>query len=116
VAWGRMATHFWGVDASPVIDWHSGFPYSFLDEYQNYAGVPDRQRFPRFFSLDLKLGKEFRLPLRGSRTILQGSLTVFNLTDHNNPRDVYNNIASPYFNHFVGLQHRFFDSELDILY
>jgi Carboxypeptidase regulatory-like domain len=117
VAWGRMPTHFWGIEASPVIDWHSGFPYSFLNAYQGYASVPNGDRFPRFFSIDLKLGKEFHLPLPWVKNhVLRGSLTVFNLTNHNNPRDVYNNITSPYFNHFVGLQHRFFDSELDIIY
>lgn len=116
ITWGRIPTRIWGIEASPVIDWHSGFPYSFLDEYQNYAGVPDGQRFPQFFSLDLKLGKEFSLPLPFIKNRrFRGALTVFNLTDHFNPRDVYNNVASPYFNHFVGLQHRFFDSELDIL-
>lgn len=116
ITWGRFPTRIWGIEASPVIDWHSGYPYSFLDEYQNYLGIPDGQRFPRFFSLDLKLGKEFGLPLPFIKNRrFRGSLTVFNLTDHFNPRDVYSNIASPYFNHFVGLQHRFFDSELDIL-
>jgi len=117
IAWGRVPTHVWGIEASPVIDWHSGFPYSFLDEHQNYVGAPNGARFPNFFSLDLKLGKEFRLPLPWVKNHrLRGALTVFNLTDHFNPRDVYNNIASPYFEHFVGLQHRFFDSELDIVY
>jgi Carboxypeptidase regulatory-like domain len=117
IAWGRLPTHFWGIEASPVVDWHSGFPYSFLNEYQDYASVPNGERFPRFFSVDLKLGKEFRLPLPWVKNhLLRGSLTIFNLTNHNNPRDVYNNITSPYFNHFVGLQHLFFDSELDIVY
>ena len=116
ITWGRIPTHVWGIEASPVIDWHSGFRYSFLDQYQNYAGAPDGQRFPQFFSLDLKLGKEFGLPLPFIKNRrFRGALTIFNLTDHFNPRDVYNNVASPYFNHFVGLQHRFFDSELDIL-
>ncbi|HEY6293897.1 MAG TPA: carboxypeptidase regulatory-like domain-containing protein [Terriglobia bacterium] len=117
IAWGRFQTRVWGIQASPVIDWHSGFPYSFLDQYQNYVGTPNGERFPRFFSLDLKLGKEFRLPLPLIRKhLLRGSLTVFNLTNHFNPRDVYNNIGSTYFNHFAGLQHRFFDSSLDIVY
>jgi hypothetical protein len=117
IAWGRMPTHFWGIQAGPVIDWHSGFPYSFLDQNQEYASVPNGERFPQFFSIDLKIGKEFRLPLPWVKNhVLRGALTVFNLTNHDNPRDVYNNIASPYFNHFVGLQHRFFGSELDIVY
>ncbi|HXJ96945.1 MAG TPA: carboxypeptidase regulatory-like domain-containing protein [Terriglobia bacterium] len=117
ITWGRMQTHVWGIEASPVIDWHSGFPYSFVDEYQNYAGTPNGQRFPQFFSLDLKLGKEFTLPFPWVKNHrLRGALTIFNLTNHSNPRDVYNNVTSPYFQHFVGFQHRFFDSELDIVY
>jgi hypothetical protein len=117
ITWGRVPTHFWGIEAGPVIDWHSGFPFSLLDQYQHYVGVPDSQRFPRFFSLDLKLSKEFHLPfplLKGH--LLRGSLTVFNLTNHTNPRDVYNNVSSMYFDRFPGLQHRFFDSEFDVVY
>ena len=117
ITWGRVPTRLWGIEAGPVIDWHSGFPFSFLDPYQNYVGPADSQRFPRFFSLDLKLSKEFHLPLpllKGH--LLRGSLTVFNLTNHTNPRDVYNNISSMYFDRFPGLQHRFFDSELDVVY
>ncbi len=117
ITWGRVQTHVWGIEASPMIDWHSGFPYSFVDEYQNYVGTPDSARFPEFFSLDLKLGKEFTLPLPWvKKHRLRGALTVFNLTNHLNPRDVYNNVTSPYFDHFAGPQHRFFDSELDIVY
>jgi hypothetical protein len=117
ITWGRIQTHVWGIQASPVIDWHSGFPYSFLDEYQNYVGTPNSERFPAFFSLDLKLSREFTLPLPWVKNHrLRGALTIFNLTNHSNPRDVYNNVMSPYFQHFVGFQHRFFDSEVDIVY
>jgi len=117
IAWGRVATHVWGIQAGPMVDWHSGFPYSYLDEYQNYAGTPNAHRFPRFFSLDLKLSKDFTLPLPVIKGhVLTGALTVFNLTNHLNPRDVYNNIDSPYFNHFVGFQHRFFDTQVSIAY
>jgi hypothetical protein len=74
-------------------------------------------RFPQFFSLDMKLSKEFHLPLPFiKKHMMRGSLTVFNLTNHSNPRDVYNNVSSPYFGHFVGDQHRFFDTNLDVLY
>ncbi len=45
---------------------------------------------------------------------MRGSLTIFNLTDHANPRDVF--ISSPNFQHFVGNQHRLFDGTLDVLY
>lgn len=117
LSWGRIKTHVWGIEAGPVADFHSGFPYAPVDMQQDYIGTPNTARFPRFFSLDMKLSKEFRLPLPLlKKHLMRGSLTVFNLSDHSNPRDVFNNISSPYFRHFVGDQHRFFDSSLDILY
>ncbi len=117
ITWGRFKTHLWKIDASPLVDYHSGFPYSLVDERENYVGQPNTSRFPRFFSLDLKLSKEFRLPFPWLKNhTLRGALTIFNLTDHNNFRDVYNNITSPYFGRFVGNQHRFFDTGIDILY
>jgi hypothetical protein len=117
VGWGRLKTHVWGIFASPVIDFHSGLPYSPIDVLQNYVGEPNSARFPHFFSLDLKLGKDFHLPLPWiKKHVMRGQFTTFNLTNHTNPRDVYNNTASPFFDHFVGNQHRFFDTGLDIIY
>jgi hypothetical protein len=118
VSWGRFKTHVWGIEAGPVVDYHSGFPYAPVDMRQDYIGVPDTHRFPQFFSLDTKLSKEFHLryfPVVRNHP-MRGSLTVFNLSNHSNPRDVFNNTSSPYFGHFVGNQHRFLDSSLDIVY
>ena len=117
LAWGRFQTHMWGIEAGPVADYHSGFPYSPVDERNNYVGEPNTQHFPQFFSLDLKLSKEFRLPFPYLKNhTMRGSLMIFNVTNHSNPRDVFANITSPNFNHFVGFQHTFFDSSLDFLY
>jgi hypothetical protein len=117
LSWGRFKTHVWGIEAGPVIDYHSGFPYSSIDVRQNYICTPNSDRFPRFFSLDMKLSKEFHVPLPYfKKHLMRGSLTTFNLTNHRNPRDVFNNAASPAFGQFVGDQHRFFDSALDVLY
>ena len=103
---------------SPVFDVHSGFPYSAIDVLQNYVGPPNSLRFPTFASLDLKVNKDFTLPfvpwLRQHK--LRLSVAVFNLTNHSNPRDVYNNVTSPIYGHFVGFQHRFYDIYFDIVY
>ncbi len=117
IAWGRFKVP-WKITASPVIDWHSGFPYSVIDTLQNYVGAPNSSRLPRFFSLDLQLSKDFRLPLIPwvKKQLFRGSLRIFNVTNHSNPRDVYNNITSPIFRHYEGFQHQFFDVALDILY
>jgi hypothetical protein len=117
VTWGRFNTPLWGIFAVPLLDWHSGFPYSNINVLQSYVGAPNSQRFPRFFSLDLKLGREFRLPLPWlGNHVLRGALTILNVTNNGNPRDVYSNIASPNFGHFAGFQHRFYETALDILY
>jgi len=117
VSWGRFKTHVWGITANPVIDYHSGLPYALVDVRQDYVGQPNTRRFPRFFSLDLKLSKEFRLPLPWLKNhLMRGALTIFNVTDHTNPRDVFNNISSPFFGHFAGNQHRFLDTSLDVIY
>jgi hypothetical protein len=89
-----------------------------VDLFQNYVGAPNGERFPRFLSLDLKISKDFRLPfipwLRNH--MLRGAIGVYNVTNHGNPRDVFSNIASPFFGHFVGFQHRSYETWLDVLY
>jgi hypothetical protein len=117
VSWGQFKTHVWGIIASPVIDYHSGLPYAIIDVRQNYVGKPNTRRFPHFFSLDQKLSKEFRLPFPWLKHhVMRGALTIINLTNHINPRDVFNNVSSPYFGQFAGKQHRSLDTSLAILY
>ena len=79
---------------------------------------PTAIAFPTFLALDLKLSKDFRIPFLPwvKNHKLRGVLAIYNITNHTNPRDVYNNIASPYFSHFAGLQHRMFDTDLDVIY
>jgi hypothetical protein len=117
ITWGRFKFPR-EVTVSPVLDVHSGFPYSPTDVLQNYAGAPNSRRFPAFFSLDLQLTKDFRVPfvpwLKNHK--VRGALQIFNITNHSNPRDVYANVASPYFGRFVGFQHRLYAVSLDIVY
>jgi hypothetical protein len=117
VMWGSFKIP-WKMTASPVLDFHSGFPYSAVDVLQNYVGTPNSRRFPTFASLDLEMSRDFRLkflPWVGKHT-MRGALRIFNITNHFNPRDVYSSIASPDFGHFAGLQHRSYDSSLSIFY
>jgi hypothetical protein len=117
VVWGIFKIP-WKITASPVLDWHTGFPYSAVDELQNYVGQPNGLRFPAFLALDLKLSKDFRitfLPWLKNHQF-RGAFGIYNVTNHLNPRDVYNNIASPYYGHFAGPQHIFYDTFLDLVY
>jgi len=109
VSWGTVSLPK-GIKISPVIDVRSGLPYSDIDALQNYVGAPNVQRFPAFFSFDLKVYREFqlRLPFLGRKKMpkIRFGLYSMNLTNHSNALDVYNNITSPVFGHFVGFQHR----------
>jgi hypothetical protein len=117
VAWGSVKLPQKFI-VTPLLDWHSGFPYSLYSDLQNYVGPPNSLRFPTFLSLDLRTSKDFSIPfipwLR--KHTFRGSVSVFNLTNHGNFRDVYNTVTSPYFGDYAGFQHRFYDLSLDILY
>lgn len=117
VTWGQLPAP-WKITVTPLLDFHTGFPYSNIDVFQNYVGPPNSLRFPAFLSFDLRLSKDFRLPwipwAKGH--LFRGAIQAFNLTNHGNFRDVYNNVTSPYFGNFAGFQHRSFDLILDIVY
>ncbi len=109
VSWGMFELP-WSLVVSPVVDVHTGFPYSNVDVLQNYAGLPNGQRFPTFFSLDAQAYRDFHLHLpfteQGSRHKVRVGLYSINLTNHGNFHDVYNNEASPFFGKFNGFQRR----------
>jgi hypothetical protein len=118
VSWG--AFHLpWNLTLSPVVDVHSGLPYSEVDAFQNYAGTPNNQRFPMFFSLDARIYREvpLHLPFLGNmkNRKLRFGIYSLNLTNHLNALDVYNNVSSPYFGHFVGFQHRVDGLVIDVV-
>jgi hypothetical protein len=89
----------------PLLDYHTGFPYSIVDEQQNFVGPRDSDRFPRFFSLDMAITKDVRLR---DKYTAQFTVSLFNATDHFNPRNVHNNIADPNFGTFFASYRRFY--------
>jgi hypothetical protein len=109
VSWGVFHLP-WALTVSPVIDVHTGYPYSNVDVIQNYAGVPNRSRFPTFFSADAQIYRDFQLHLplveHGSRHKVRVGLYSINLTNHGNFREVYSNVTSPFFGRFTGFQRR----------
>jgi hypothetical protein len=105
VAWGTFRLPC-ALILGPVVDVHTGFPYSKVDERQNYVGIPNSQHFPTFFSFDFQVYRDFRIPLvhsSGSRKIRLG-LYMINLTNHGNFSQVYNNVTSPQFGQFTGFE------------
>ena len=118
VAWGIFALP-WKVTFSPLVDIHSGFPYSSIDVTQQYVGTPNGQRFPEFFSLDLKAYRAFRIPfLKGKNGkghhFRLGAYTL-NVTNHGNFSTVYNNVASADYGKFVGFLYRHEGMTLDFV-
>ncbi|HKO96456.1 MAG TPA: TonB-dependent receptor [Pyrinomonadaceae bacterium] len=108
---------FWGdfglprdIVATPVLDWRSGFPFSVLNENQDYVGPRNSGgRFPPLLTLDLLVTKGVKIPFRGKKYKGRVGVTIFNITNHWNPRDVQNNLASAEFGTFynsVGMSFR----------
>ncbi len=97
---------------SPVADIHTGYPYSNIDVLQNYASVPNSLRFPVYFSLDVKLSREFmiKMPFKENGKRRKISIGVFStdVTNRLNPHDVFNNIGAPapLFGQFDGFDRR----------
>jgi hypothetical protein len=118
IAWGIFALP-WKLTFSPLVDVHSGYPYSPIDTEQEYVGVPNGQRFPEFFSLDLKLFREFRVPFlkgkNGKGHHVRLGVYTLNVTNHGNFNAVYNNIASPNFGQFVGFLYRHEGTVIDFV-
>lgn len=91
LAWGVINLP-WRISLAPTLEYRTGFPYSVVEEGQQVVGVRNEGgRLPAVFTLDLSATTQIRLTRsRRARVGLQ----FFNLTNHFNPRDVQNNIAS----------------------
>jgi hypothetical protein len=92
VAWATLQLPA-RVQLTPVVEWHTGFPYSVFTEGQAYAGDANRERFPDFFALDVQATKA--VEIRGY--LITAGVKVSNVTGHDNPRQVVSNLASPLF-------------------
>lgn len=90
----------WKLTIVPVFDIHTGFPYSVENEYREYIGARNVERFPQFSSLDLQITRPISLPFGERRIKARIGGGIFNLFGRFNPRDVQNDIASTNFGQF----------------
>ncbi len=98
--WGEFHVKY-GITLTPVLDLRTGFPYSIIDEERNFVGPRNRAgRYPTFVSLDMQVMKSVSLPGRWKKYRAELGLKVFNVTNHFNPRDFQNNLASDGFGGF----------------
>lgn len=91
--WGEIAAPK-KITVVPVFDVHTGFPYSNQNQYREYVGPRNIDRYPRFASLDLQVTRDFRLPRFGRNRKAKVGFSVFNVLNRFNPRDVQSNLDS----------------------
>lgn len=86
-----------GYEALPVVEIRDGFPYSFVDEAQQFVGERNRGgRYPRVVTVDLAVQK--RIVVR--RLKPRVGIRVFNVFGRFTPRDVQNNVDAADFGAF----------------
>jgi Carboxypeptidase regulatory-like domain/TonB dependent receptor-like, beta-barrel len=113
----------WGVvglshklDFIPVLDVHTGFPFSQLDENWNYIGRENEAgRFRTFVGLDMKIQYPFDFKFHRRRFQFRAGLSVLNVLNYSNPRDVQQYAGSPSFGNFYNSIGRLFriDGDFD---
>ena len=97
--WGSISGP-WKLTLVPVYDLHTGFPYSVQDEFREYVGPRNTNRYPRFSSFDLQVTRRLTIPVGDRRLKARAGIGIFNLFNHFNPRDVQPNLASAQFGGF----------------
>jgi hypothetical protein len=111
LAWGELNGP-WKLMLMPVLDIHTGFPYSVVNEKRDFVGPRNNERFPRFDSFDLQVLRNFGLPFHGKEHTLKVGFGVFNVFNHANYRDVQNDLDSYRFGQFLNSAVRTFRGKL----
>lgn len=81
----------------PLYEWRTGFPFSQVNEFQDFVGERNRAgRLPSVSTLDFTLARA----LRFRKYRFTGGLKVYNAFSTGNERDVQTNITSPDYGRF----------------
>ena len=105
LTWGEIAAP-WKLTVSPVLDIHTGFPYSTVNQYRQFVGPRDESRFPRFVSADLQVWRRVPLHIKEIHARIGGG--AFDVFNHPNYRDIQNVTDSPRFGEFFNGPGRIF--------
>jgi hypothetical protein len=104
-------------DFIPILDIHTGFPYSRIDQDWNFIGAENRAgRFPTFLALDTKIQYPVDFTFRDHRIQFRAGLSVYNVLNHFNPRDVQQHYASPNYGDFYNSIGRLFRIDGDFTF
>lgn len=110
ISWGWLPL-VWGFDLLYALEWRDGFPFSLVNQDQQLVGAPNSQRFPEYFSLNVHAERRFQL--LGLNLALRAGFN--NVTNRENPSAVDNNVDSPNFMTFGGVQRRAFTGRIRFL-
>jgi hypothetical protein len=87
----------WELDFSPVLEIRSGFPWSAVDEFQDFVEPRNRTgRLPTVRTLDFSLVR----PWRFKKYRFRAGLRIYNVFGSSADRDVQNNLTSPNYGNF----------------
>ncbi len=99
------------IDWAYSLDWHTGFPFSVINQQQQIVDGPNSRRFPDYFSLNVHVERRFRL--HGYEFAFRVGSN--NITGRRNPVVVNNNIDSHEFLTFSSFQKRAFTGRIRFL-
>jgi hypothetical protein len=111
VSRGWTPLPIWNLLFSYFFEYHTGFPFSAINDEQQLVGPPNSLRYPIYLSLNAGLEKRFRF--RKKEWAVRGS--AINLTDHRNPTAVANDVDAPNFLMFLGRQGLGFTARLRLV-
>ena len=87
----------WKLVFNPLFEWRTGFPWSAVNEFQDFVGTRNEAgRLPSVSTLDFTLAR----PWHFKKYRFTAGIKIYNLFDTGNERDVQNNIASPDYGKF----------------
>jgi hypothetical protein len=88
---------------SPLYEWRSGFPWSAVNEFQDFVGPRNQSgRLPRVSTLDFTLTR----PWRFKKYTFTAGLRVYNTFRTGDERDVQANVTAPDYGTFYNPIHR----------
>jgi hypothetical protein len=109
-SWGWLPLP-WKSTLAYWLDWHDGFPFTLVNQDQQLVGSPGSRRFPTYFSLNLHLERRFHL--LGFEWALRGGFD--DITNHQNPFAVDNNVDSQHFLTFGAIRDRALTARIRLL-
>lgn len=84
----------WRLDFSPVVELRSGFPWSAVNEFQDFVGERNRAgRLPAVRTLDFSLVR----PWHVWKYRFRAGIRIYNLFGATAERDIQNNLTSPFY-------------------